>query len=290
MDLSQQRIFITGAAGGIGKLLAGLLAKKGARLCQVDRQGADAEDPEHVQAEFPGQTLFLKCDITDPGQRRQALEAAERAWGGIDILINLAGMLDFSPFQDSDPDKLQRLLQVNVEAPMQLVRGVLPGMLARRHGRIVNVGSMFGSIGFPFFSAYSATKFALRGYSQALRRELTGSGVGVTYVSPRAVNTPFNPPVVHEMAARGMMHMDDPTSVATAILRAIEKERSEVYLGFPESFFARLNALLPSLVDRALRRQVPQLLTYASAPGRPENHDSTLSSHERIASQSSQST
>jgi len=264
VDLNRQRILITGAAGGIGKILTGLLAAKGARLCQLVRQGALAEAPESIDAAFPGHSLILRCDIADAAQRQAALDAVERAWGGVDILINLAGVLEFSPFQDSDPDKLHQLLQVNLEAPMQLARGVLPGMLARRRGRIVNVGSMFGSIGFPFFSAYSASKFALRGYSQALRRELSRSGVGVTYVSPRAVNTPFNPPVVHEMAARGMMHMDEPALVAKAILRAIEKERSEVYLGFPESFFARLNAVLPGLVDRALGRQVPSLLAFAT--------------------------
>jgi short-subunit dehydrogenase len=265
MDLNRQRILITGAAGGIGTILSGLLAGKGARLCQLIRQSAHAEDPESIRAEQPGNSLILRCDIVDADRRQAALDAVERAWGGVDILINLAGVLDFSPFQDSDPDRLHHLLQVNLEAPMQLARSVLPGMLARRHGRIVNVGSMFGSIGFPFFTTYSATKFALRGYSQALRRELGHSGVGVTYVSPRAVNTPFNPPVVHEMAARGMMHMDEPALVARAILRAIEKERGEVYLGFPESFFARLNAVLPGLVDRALGRQVPSLLAYASA-------------------------
>jgi len=147
---------------------------------------------------------------------------------------------------------------------MQLVRALLPGMLARGHGRIVNVGSMFGSIGFPLFAAYSASKFALRGFSQALRRELAGSGVGVTYVSPRAVKTALNPPVVHEMAARGMMHMDEPLPVARAIVRAIERERSEAYLGFPESLFARVNGCAPILVDRALSKQVPVLTGYAT--------------------------
>jgi short-subunit dehydrogenase len=174
-------------------------------------------------------------------------------------------MLDFGSFRDSDPGTLHQLLQVNVEAPMQLARAVLPGMLERGHGRIVNVGSTFGSIAFPFFAAYSASKFALRGYSQALRRELAGSGVGVTYVAPRAVNTPLNPAVVHEMAAQGLMHMDEPGPVALAILRAIEQERGEVYLGFPEKLFARLNALWPSLVDLALRRQLPSLQSFADS-------------------------
>jgi short-subunit dehydrogenase len=160
---------------------------------------------------------------------------------------------------------IQAMLKVNVEAPLQLTREVLPGMIEQRRGRVVTVGSMFGSIGFPCFAAYSATKFALRGFSEALRRELAGTGVGVTYVSPRAVRTALNPPVVHSMAEQGLMRMDEPQWVAGMIVRALERDADDVYLGFPESFFARLNGLLPRIVDRALIKQLPSLLRFASA-------------------------
>jgi short-subunit dehydrogenase len=263
MQLSNQRIVITGANGGIGKALTAELAAKGARLCLLVRQPDASLPATNLDSARDAQTFTWACDVSRADQREKAVNAVERAWGGADVLINLAGVLDFRPFQDEDPAMLQRMIQVNVEAPMQLARAFLPGMLERRHGRIVNVGSMFGSIGFPFFAAYSATKFALRGYSQALRRELAGSGVGVTYVSPRAVNTPLNPPVVHEMASRGLMRMDEPGPVAKAIVRAIEQQRSEAYLGFPESLFARINAVLPGLVDFALAKQTPNLMAYA---------------------------
>ncbi len=264
MNLDNQRILITGGSGGIGRHLTQELADRGARLCLLERNHEYAQLPEQVRAAPQGKPLILKCDLARAEQRAAALGAVQRVWGGVDVLINLAGVLDFRPYQESDPAMLHTLLQVNVEAPMQLARAVLPGMLARGHGRIVNVGSMFGSIGFPFFAAYSASKFALRGFSQALRRELAGSGVGVTYVSPRAVKTPLNPPVVHEMAVQGMMNMDEPGPVAEAIVRAIEQNRREVYLGFPESLFARLNGILPGLLDRALGKQVHILLPYAS--------------------------
>ena len=192
-------------------------------------------------------------------------------WGGIDILINLAGVMDFVRFDEQDPGMIQRLIQVNVEAPLQMSRCVLPQMVERRHGRIVNIGSMFGSIGFPCFSAYSASKFALRGFSQALRRELIGSGVGVTYVSPRAVRTPFNPPAVHRMAGLGMMHMDDPQWVVEKIVHAIEKEKDEAYLGFPESLFARVNAVLPGVVGRAIIKQVPALISFSQSEQKAQN-------------------
>ena len=208
-------------------------------------------------------------DVTRPEDREAALALTEREWGGLDVLINLAGVLGFGPYQEEDPGLVARLLKVNLEAPMQLTRAILPGMIERGQGRIVNVGSMFGSIGFPLFAAYSASKFALRGFSQALRRELAGTGVGVTYVSPRAVRTPLNPPVVHAMAEHGLMRMDAPEPVALAIVRAIERDRKEAYLGFPEGIFARVNGILPGLVDRALARQVPTLMAYAST-AKPE--------------------
>jgi short-subunit dehydrogenase len=87
--------------------------------------------------------------------------------------------------------------------------------------------------------------------------------VGVTYVSPRAVKTPLNPEVVNLMAERGMMHMDDAKCVAESIVRAIEKEKNEVYLGFPEKLFARLNGVFPGLVDQGIAKQVPDILKYA---------------------------
>lgn len=263
MDIKSQRILVTGASGGIGQALCRALAQCGARLCMIDRRkGGDATLAWELNT-FVTEVLHLEADISRAEERERALRQVMQAWGGVDILVNLAGVLDFTRFDEQDPAMIQRILQVNVEAPMQLTRGVLPQMVARGRGRIVNIGSMFGSIGFPCFAAYSASKFALRGFSQALRRELAESGVGVTYVAPRAVKTAFNPPVVHKMAELGMMRMDEAEWVARKIVHAVERERDEVYLGFPESLFARINAVLPGLVGRALVKQVPALSAFS---------------------------
>ena len=267
MKFEMQRVLLTGAGGGMGRLLARELVERGARLCALEYS---ADGAQRLRAELEplgARPLVALGDVTRPEARATAVALAQREWGGIDILINLAGILDLRRFQDADPATVSRLLAVNVEAPMLLTREVLPGMVQRGHGRIVNVGSMFGSIAFPLFATYSATKFALRGFSQALRRELAGTGVGVTYIAPRAVRTALNPPVVHAMAARGLMRMDDPEPVVAAMVRAIERERNEVYLGQPEGFFARINAVLPGLVDGALARQLPALL------GHLQRHD-----------------
>ena len=264
MDLHDQRVLITGAGGGIGRALVRELAARGARLCALEHSPAAAETLLDEIKPLGIDPLLAYGDLTQAETREAALALVQRTWGGLDLLINLAGVLDFVRYQEQDPGLISRLIKVNIEVPMQLARAVLPGMIERGHGRIVNVGSMFGSIGFPLFAAYSASKFALRGFSQALRRELEGTGVGVTYVSPRAVKTPLNPPVVHAMAERGLMHMDAPGPVALAIVRAIERDRKEAYLGLPEGIFARINGVLPGLVDRALARQVPTLMAYAT--------------------------
>ncbi len=263
MKLNDKRVLLTGAAGGIGREMSALLAARGARLCLVDRDlAAVTALAQSLRGKAP-EVLALASDISLAEERDAAVKRMRETFGGIDLLINLAGILDFKRFQDTDPAMIQRILQVNVEAPMQLVRSVLPGMTAQGSGRIVNIGSMFGSIGFPCFAVYSASKFALRGFSQALRRELAGTGVGVTYVSPRAVKTPLNPDVVYLMAERGMMHMDDAHWVAAKIVQAVEKEKDEAYLGFPEKLFARINAVLPCMVDRGITKQVPEILAFA---------------------------
>ena len=262
MNLESQRILITGASGGIGQELCIQLAQHNSRLCILDRNQDSSERLSAELEKLPADVLAIQADITRAEDRERAFNKMTQAWGGVDILINLAGVMDFARFDEEDPGIIQRILQVNVEAPIQLTRTVLPQMVESGHGRIVNVGSMFGSIGFPCFAAYSASKFAMRGFSQALRRELNGSGVGVTYVSPRAVKTPFNPPIVHRMAELGMMHMDEPSWVARKIISAIAKEKDEAYMGFPESMFARINAILPGIVSRSITKQVPTLISF----------------------------
>jgi short-subunit dehydrogenase len=263
LNLRSQRILLTGAAGGIGRELATALAAKGARLGLLGRTDASVASLDHLVATQSLDAIVIQADLTDASARHAAVWRMVQTYGGVDILVNLAGVLDFRFFDEADACAITRTLQVNIEAPMQMAREVLPAMLGRGSGRIVNVGSTFGSIGYPGFAAYSASKFALRGFSQALRRELQDTGVGVTYVAPRAVRTAFNPPAVHLMAERKMMRMDEPGWVAARIVRAIEEERGEAYLGFPESLFARLNGLLPALVDGALKKALPDLARHA---------------------------
>ena len=255
MQLRDKRILLTGASGGIGAALAHEFAVRGARLGLAGRDEELLRRLAERLTEQGGVASVLVADLTDEEDRKRVIESMGRTHGGIDVLVNNAGLGAFEDFLAHDPSDLDRLLALNIAAPMHLTRALLPQMLTRGSGRVVNVGSVFGSIGFACFAAYSASKFALRGFSEALRRELEGTGVGVTYVAPRAVKTGFNSGAVYRMAQATGMHMDEPAWVAARVVDAIERDARDVYLGMPERFFARLNGFLPRLIDSGLRKQ-----------------------------------
>jgi short-subunit dehydrogenase len=239
MSFEGRRILLTGGAGGMGRLLAEGLVAEGAQLTIIDR----VEEP-------PPCAGYIRADLATA----EGLESAAGAVAGAacDTLINLAGIQHFGPFELQPPQHLLATYMVNLVAPARLIQAALPAMRARGAGHIVNVGSIFGSIAFAHFASYSSAKAGLKGLSQALRRELATTGIDVTYIAPRAVRTPLNSSAVLAFATATGMSMDEPGPVAARMLRAIRERRRDVYLGFPESLFVRINALAPGLVDRAL--------------------------------------
>lgn len=234
----RKSVLITGASGGLGALVANHLTAHGAHVVALGRTRPAGVDG------------FLHHDLSNP----QGLEAAAEAikTGRWDILVNLAGVQHFGPVEQEDPEHLVSGYMVNLVAPVRLSQAVVPGMKARGSGQIVNIGSIFGSINFAHFATYSSAKAGLRGFSQALRRELADTGVDVTYVAPRAVRTAMITERVMEFARLTQMNLDAPDATARQIVTAIQQRKRDVYLGFPESIFVRLNALMPGLVDRAL--------------------------------------
>jgi short-subunit dehydrogenase len=263
MQLQSQRILLTGAAGGIGRELAKLLAHKGARIVLLDRDAAGlTELLNEINAAGASDVQLLALDLSDPVNITLAIKQASAMLGGIDMLINNAGLLDFVAFSAQSAARIALTLQVNTLAPMLLTHAVLPQFQAQAKGTIVNIGSTFGMIGFPHYATYSASKFALRGFSEALRRELVNTAIGVTYIAPRATSTAINSSAsVSMMQAQGTK-IDSAAFVAQKIVQAIELQKKEAYIGQPEGFFARLNALLPRLVDLALKKQTISAESY----------------------------
>lgn len=251
--LNDQRIILTGATGGIGGQVAEKLLAQGARVGLVGRSG---EKLAQLQKQLGGESVVLiAADINSAEGRQKIVDQMLEAFGGYDILINTAGIMDFTAFLDQSDERIEAVFQTNVIAPMLLTKKVLPYMLEQKKGHIVNVGSTFGSIGFAWFTSYSTSKFALRGFSQALRRELAETPLKVTYVAPRAVKTALNSGAVYKMAEEVKMNMDSSEYVADQIVRSVIKQHKERYLGFPESLFVRINAVFPGLVDMATRGQ-----------------------------------
>ncbi len=237
-SLEGRHVVVTGAAGGIGSLVAAALTRGGARVTGVDR------------AACPGCHAAIEGDLgAEAGIMRIAemLEASDH-----DTLVNLAGIQYFGPFPEQSFDSLWAGYVVNLVAPAMLARAVLPGMIRRGAGHIVNIGSVLGLIPFAHFASYSSAKAGLKGLSDALRRELTMTPVSVTHVSPRAVRTSLATPKVLEYAKVTGMRLDPPDDAARRIVEAIDTRARDVVIGFPESLFVRVNALVPSLVDRAL--------------------------------------
>ncbi len=259
MQLSDCRGLVTGAGGGIGQALVSRLCEGGARLLLV---GRNVDALQYLLKRYPGQLEVVQADISE-ADGRQSVVAAARRFGGLNTLINAAGTNCFSLLEDHDEQRIADLIGLNVTATLQLTHRLLPLLRLQPRALVLNIGSTFGSLGYPGFTAYCASKFALRGFSEALRRELADTEVKVLYVAPRATHTGMNADSVVAMNDELKVAMDDPQTVAAALAEAIQREKEELYLGWPEKLFVRLNSLLPRVVDQALRKQLPVIQRFA---------------------------
>ncbi|UZW57341.1 SDR family NAD(P)-dependent oxidoreductase [Sphingobium sp. JS3065] len=241
-QLEGKRVVLTGAAGGLGAPLAGMLRAQGAHVTGIDRMECAACDDSIV------------TDLADDGSLTALAQTL--ATDTPDILINLAGVMRFGLHEDQSTDGLALCYRVNLYVPAVLAQAVAAPMRGRGHGRIVNIGSVLGAIPYPWFAAYSSSKAGLAALSQSLRRELAGSGVEVTHVSPRAARTQLNNSDVNRFLAITNMKADEPDAVASKILNAILQRRQSVSIGRMERLYAILNALSPRVIDNGIAPQI----------------------------------
>ena len=255
MQLKNKRILLTGATGGIGKHIALLLAGKGANLALVGRHANKLEELANEINNKGGNATTIVADFELAGTAAQVAAEAQQKLGSIDILINNAAILDFIQFEDQSPERIAQMIQTNVTATIQLAHAVLPKFKAAGQGHFVMIGSILGSLGFPYYATYCASKFAVHGFSQALRRELVDTDIGVTYIAPRGVNTSLNDAATLAMLAKTGGNLDEPEKIAAIMVKALEQEKQEVFIGQPESFFAWLNGVAPKIVNIGLKKQ-----------------------------------
>ena len=255
MKIAQASVVLTGASGGIGAATGRLLIFEGARVLLVGRSKQNLlRLAAELEARIPNRIRMdaLIADVTTAAGRDAIRHAAEMR--NVNVLINNAGVSSFGALGSLTDAGITASVETNLLAPMLLTSALLPHLLKQPRALVLNVGSTLGSIGVPGFSTYGASKAGLRGFSEALRRELADTSVGVQYLAPRAVDTGFNDAQAHAFNHATGSHMDKPEHVARAILKMIESEGAEHYLGLSERIAARLNALAPRLLDGAFAK------------------------------------
>ena len=264
MNLTDARVVLTGAAGGIGSAIAQRLANAGATLLVTDLRQEPLDRLARQLAPTAPRTVV--ADIgSDSG--RAALAAAARELGA-DVLINAAGINPFGMFGEQTAAEIGKAFAINAIAPILLCHALLPVLRERPRAHIVNVGSTFGSIGFPGFAAYSASKFAVRGFTEALRQELAATNVRVTSVHPGGIKTNIVRNGRHfqdvagnadpEVVAREFDRMarTSPEEAARQIAHAILRRKPRLLIGLDAILIDRMQRLMPASYDGLVAKAV----------------------------------
>jgi len=258
--IADKCILVTGASSGIGRELAIQLAAQGARLLVTARRRRALETlvaqirqsagPQAVEAES------LAGDITDASFRQALLATARTRWGRLDILINNAGIGAMGRFADSDADTLRQVMEVNFFAPVELIRLALPCLRSGQQPLIVNMGSVLGHRAVPLKSEYCASKFALHGFSDALRAELARETIDLTLISPSTTDSDFFEHAIRDSSARDWKAggATPVRQVAAAVIRAMKLGKHEVVLSLGGRSLVWLDRLAPTWADRAVAR------------------------------------
>ncbi len=254
--IRDSRVLVTGASSGIGNALAVELAVHGARLVvnarRADRLTALAEQIRSAG----GEVECVAGDITDAQVRMQALDAAVSRLGGLDALVNNAGIGAWGRFETATPSRLRTIMEVNFFAAVELTRLAIPILKLGTNPIVVNVASILGHRGAPRSSEYCASKFALRGFSEALRAELAQWNIEVLVVSPGTTDTDFFDSLLERQGETPWPRQPHVPAglVARRVRKAMERGRHEIIPSFRGRILCWANRLSPWLVDALMRR------------------------------------
>lgn len=259
--ITGMRILITGASQGIGRALAVRCAERGAKVLAAARK----EDLlKELQAEVRGKghdLQYVVADVTGPSDRQAMVDAAQKFFGGLDILVNNAGIGATGHFADTTVEPLRKIFEVNVFGLAETTRAFLPMLKQGTKPAIVNISSIAGKRGIPARSAYASSKFAVHGFSEALRAELSKDGVDVLIVSPGLTQTNFSQNMLEQRALVQLDHMRGmtPEEVADATIRAMEKGKNETTLTFKGKLLCLVARFVPWVADLISKKKVREL-------------------------------
>jgi short-subunit dehydrogenase len=260
-ELRGLRVLITGASQGIGRALAEAAAGRGARVLAAARSGALLAELAASVRSAGGVIETVEADITDAEGRQRMVRAAEQQFGGLDVLVNNAGIGATGHFADATPERLRKIMEVNFFGLTETTRVCLPLLKKGKSPAIVNISSIAGKRGIPARSEYSASKFAVQGFSEALRAEIQKDGVEVLVVCPGLTQTNFSKNMLEQKALIQMDHLRGmtPAQVALATLRTLQSGKHEVCLTTGGRLLVLVSRFFPRIADRIARRKVRAL-------------------------------
>lgn len=260
MDFKDQVIMITGASNGIGKQLAVDLAARGAVVVGCGRSIERLKETlKEVRCATPSSAM-IGCDVSDAEQVRGMVAKIIGDYGKIDVLINNAGIGMRQPFGEMSLETIEAITRTNYLGAVYCAHAVLPAMIARGRGHIVNISSVAGKIGTLNMAAYCGSKFALNGWSESLYHELKPLGVRVSVICPGPVSTDFNRDFRDTVPKAPSSLIVAPDAVCRKIIKVIEKNRFEVVmprsLALLSAFHRHMPRLFRALAQRRFRRYV----------------------------------
>lgn len=259
--LAGLRVLITGASQGIGRALVVEAARRGCKVLAAARSAELLGELAREVREAGGVVETVVADVTDPTDRQTMLDAADRHFGGLDILVNNAGIGATGHFMDTKSETLRHIFEVNYFALCEMVRLFLPTLRRGTTPAIVNISSVLGRRAWPARSMYSASKFAVQGFSEALRAELLGDGIDVTVISPGLTRTNFSKNLLENKAKVSLDHRRGMTAeqVATATWNAVEARWMDVTLSAGGKALVLMARGFPWVIDFFARRKVRSL-------------------------------
>src|SRR5271166_4283030 len=247
--LAGETAAITGAARGIGRATAEALLRQGMRVAIGD---LDLEAARRTASELGPRSVALPLDVTERTSFSAFIDSVEEQLGPVDVLVNNAGIMPIGPFLAEDDDTARRILDINVHGVILGMKIVLPRMIGRGHGHVVNIASQAGKYGFPGGATYCASKAAVINLSRAVRKELRGTGVDISTISPVAVNTELG--LGLSEPRQRQFRKVEPHQVADAIVETLQVPRFDVHVPKQLAVSERVSALLPVSAQDGLSR------------------------------------